>query len=256
MQCWGEGKRGSKGLAVKHTSELLMVKSPVIAALLLCALTVPLHKPFPPVDSETMLSWIPFYLNVCSQTPCSLIFLNCYIVHSLSHVWLFATPWAAAHQASLSFTISLNLLKLMSIELVMPSNHLILCLPLILLFSVFPNIRILSNELALHIRWPKYWSFNFSISPSNKYSELISFRLNWFDLLPVQGTLKSLYQHHNSKASVLQSSAFFMAQLTSIHDYWKNHSFDYTDLVGEVISLLLNMLSRFVIAFLPRSKHL
>ena len=132
----------------------------------------------------------------------------------------------------------------------------ILCLPLILLFSIFPNIRILSNELALHIRWPKYWSFNYSISPSNKYSELISFRINWFDLLPVQGTLKSLHQHHSSKASVLQSSAFFMAQLTSIYDYWKNHSFDYTDLVGKVISLLLNMLSRFVIAFLPRSKHL
>ena len=119
---------------------------------------------------------------------------------------LFATPWTAARQASLSFTISRSLLKLMSIESVMPSNHLILCHP-ILLPSVFPSIRVFSNELTLHIRWPKYWSFSFSISPSNEYSGLVSFRMDWFDLLAVQGTLKSLLQHHNSKPSILQCSA-------------------------------------------------
>ena len=120
---------------------------------------------------------------------------------------VFATPWTAARQASLSFTISQSLLKLMSIELVIPSNHLILCCSLLLLPSIFPSNRVFSSESALHIRWPKYWSF--SISPSNKYSGLISFRMDWFDLLAVQGTLKSLLQHHSSKASILQHSAFF-----------------------------------------------
>ena len=131
---------------------------------------------------------------------------------SLSRVWLFVTPWIAACQASLSFTISQSLLKLMSIESVMPSNHLILCCPLLLLPSIFPSIRVFSNDLgsALCIRWPKYWSFSFSISSSNEYSRLISFRIDWFDLLAVQGTLKSLLQHHSSKASILQCSAFFM----------------------------------------------
>ena len=137
-------------------------------------------------------------------------------VHSLSHVWLFATPWTAECQASLSFSISQSLLKLMSIESVMPSIHFILCYPLLLL-SIFPIIRVFSNELALHIRCPKYWSFNFSISPSNVYSGLISFRIDWFDLLAVQGTLKSLLQHHSLKASILQCSVFFMAQLS--HPY-------------------------------------
>ena len=152
-------------------------------------------------------------------------------VQSLSRVQIFAIPWTAAHQASLSITNSRSLLKLMSIESVMPSNYLILCRPLLLLPSVFPSIRVFSNESVLHIRWSKYWSFSFSISPSNEYSGLISFRINWFDLLAVQGTLKSLLQHHNSKASVLQHSAFYMvATLTSIHDYWKNHRFDYMDL--------------------------
>ena len=127
--------------------------------------------------------------------------------------------------------ISQSLLKLMSIELVMPSNHLILCGPLLLLPSIFPSSRVFSNELALHIRWPKYWGFSFSISPSNEYSGLISFRIDRFDLLAVQGTLRSLFQHHNSKASVLQCSAFFYCPtLTSVHDYWENHSFDYMDL--------------------------
>ena len=129
---------------------------------------------------------------------------------SLSHVQLFATPWTAAPQASVSFTISQSLLKLMSIESVMPSNHLILCCPLLLLPSVFPSIRVFSNESALRIKCPKYWSFNFSISPSNEYSGLVSFRMDWFDLLAVQGTLNSLLQHQSSKASILQFSALFM----------------------------------------------
>ena len=141
------------------------------------------------------------------------------------------TPWTAACQASLSLTISQSLLKLMSIESVMPSNHLILCCPLLLLPSIFPSSRVFSNELALRIRWPKYWGFSFSISPSNEYSGLISFRIDRFDLLAIQRTLRSLFQHHNSKASILQCSAFFYCPtLTSVHDYWENRSFDYMDL--------------------------
>ena len=134
------------------------------------------------------------------------------------------TPWVAACQASLSFTMSLSLLKLMPIELVIPFNHLILRCPLLLLSSIFPSIRVFFNELVLHIKWPKYWSFNFSISPSNEYSWLISFRIDWFDLLPVQGTLKSLLQHYNSKASIHQCSAFFMIQLSHLNmtTGWKN----------------------------------
>ena len=142
---------------------------------------------------------------------------------SLNPVWIFATPWNAAHQDSLSITNSQSLLKLMSIESVMPSNHLILCHPLLLLPSIFPSIRVFSNESALCIRWLRYWSFSFSISPSGEYSGLISFRImthvahDWFDLLAVQGTLKSLFQHHSSKASVLQCSAFFIVHLS--HPY-------------------------------------
>ena len=152
-------------------------------------------------------------------------------VQLLSHVRLFVTPWTAAHQASLSITNSQSLLKLMSIMSVMPSNYLILCHTLLLLPSIFPSIRVFSNESVLHIRWPKYWSFSFSISPSNEYSGLISFRMDWFDLLAVQGTLKSLLQHHSSKASILRPSAFVNGPtLTSICDYWKNHSFDSMDL--------------------------
>ena len=148
-------------------------------------------------------------------------------VQLLSHVRLFATPWTAARQASLSITNSQSLLKLVSIESVMPSNHLILCHPLLLMLSIFPSIRVFSSESVLLIRWPKYWSFSFSISPSNEYSGLISFRMNWLDLLAVQGTLKSLLQHHSSKASILRHSAFFtVPTLTSIHDHWKNHSLD------------------------------
>ena len=132
----------------------------------------------------------------------------------LSRVQLFAAPWAAARQASLSITSSQSLLKLMSIELVMPSNHLILCHPLLLLPFIFPSIRVFSNDTAPHIRWPKYWSFSFSISPSNEYSGLISFRMDWLDLLAVQGTLKSLLQHHSSKAPILWCSALFIVQLS------------------------------------------
>ena len=135
-------------------------------------------------------------------------------VQSPSRVWLFATPWTAARQASLSITNSWSLLKFMSIESVMPSNHLILCHPLLLPLSIFPSIRVFSNESVLHVR---YWSFSFSISPSNEYSRLISFRMDWLDLLAVQGTLKSLFQHHNSKASILWCSAFFIVQLS--HPY-------------------------------------
>ena len=138
------------------------------------------------------------------------------------------TLWTVVHQTSLSFTISQSLLKLKSIESVMPSNQLILCHPLLLLPSIFPNIRVFSNDSALCIRWAKYWSFSFSISPCNEYSGLSSFRIDWFGLLTVQGTLKSLFPHHSSKASILRRSAFFMVQL--LHDYWKNHSFDYRDL--------------------------
>ena len=133
-------------------------------------------------------------------------------VQSLSHLRLFVTPWTAAHQASLSITNSWGLLKLMSIALVIPSNYLILCCPLLLLPSTFSSIRVFSNELILHIRWPKYWSF--SISPSNEYSQLTSFKMDWLDLLAVQGTLKSLLQHHSSKASILLRSAFFTVQLS------------------------------------------
>ena len=138
-------------------------------------------------------------------------------IQSLSIVWLFATPGTVARQASLSITSSLSLLKLMSIKLVMPSNHLILCCPLLLLPSIFPSIRVFSSESVLPIRWPKYWSFSFSISPSNEYSGLISFRMDWLDLFVVQGTLKSLLQHHSSKTSILQPSAFFIVQLS--HPY-------------------------------------
>ena len=162
------------------------------------------------------------------------LFQYCYspvTVQSLCHLQLLATPWTAAHQSSLPFTISLSLLKLMSIELVKPPYHLILCCPLLLMPSIFSSIRVFSNQSALRIRWPKYWSFNFSISPSNEYSWLISFRIDYLDLLAVQGTLKSLLQHHSLKASILWYSTFFYSPpLTSIHNHWKNHSFDYMDL--------------------------
>ena len=149
--------------------------------------------------------------NVTNQKQNFSFFLSAPLssVQSLSHVQLFATPWTAARQASLSIISSWSLIKFMPIESVMPSSHLILCRPLLLQPSVFPSIRVFSNESVLRIRWPKYWSFSFSISPSNECSGLISFRLDWLDLLAVQGTLKSLLQHHSSKASILWCSAFF-----------------------------------------------
>ena len=146
------------------------------------------------------------------------------VVQSLSCVWLFGTPWTPACQASLFFTISRSLFRLMSVESVMPSNHVILCRPLLLPPSIFPSIRVFSNELAFHIRQPKYWSLSFSISPSNEHSGLISFRMDWLDLLVVQGTLRSLFQHHSSKASILQCSAFFIVH-SHIHTWLlENHS--------------------------------
>ena len=148
-------------------------------------------------------------------------------IQSFRHVRLLVTPWTAAYQASLSITNSPSLLKLKPIESVMPSHNLILCHPLLLLPSIFPTIRVLSNESVLHIRWPKYWNFSFSISPSNEHPGLISFRMDWLDLLAVQENLKNLLQHHSSRASVLQSSAFFMAQLSHPKE---NHSFDYANL--------------------------
>ena len=147
------------------------------------------------------------------------------VVELPSCVRLCMTPWIAVCQASVSLTMCWSLLKFMSSESMLPSKHPILCCPL-LLPSILPSFRIFFSELALHIRWPKCWSFNFSISPSSEYSGLISFRIDWFDLLAIQGTLKSLLQHHSSKASILRHSAFFIVELTYIHDYWKNHSLD------------------------------
>ena len=166
------------------------------------------------------------------------------------------TPWTAACQAFLSITNSQDLLKLMSIESVMPFNHLILCQPLLLLRSIFHSIRVFSNKSVLRIRWPKYWSFSFHISPSNEYSGLISFMMDWLDLLAVQETLKSLLQHHSSKASILRRSAFFTVQLS--HPYMttgKTVALTRWTFVGNVMCLLFYMHSRLVITFLPRSKH-
>ena len=177
--------------------------------------------------------------------------LQCSSVQSLSCVWLFVTPWITAHQVSLSITNSRSSLKLTSIKSVMPSNHLILCRPILLLLPIPPSIRVFSNESTLHVRWPKYWNFSFSISPSYEHPGLISFRMDWLDLLAVQGTLKSLLQHHTSKASILQRSAFFTVQLS--HPYMttgKTIALTRWTFVGKVMSLLFNMLSRLVITFL------
>ena len=183
---------------------------------------------------------------------------QCYTsVQLLSHVWIFATPWTAARQVSRSITNSWGLLKLMTSKLVMPSNHLIFGHPFLLLPSLFPSIRVFSKESVLHIRWSKYWSFSFSNSHSNQYSKQISFRIDWLDLLAVQETLKSLLQHHSSKASFLWHSPFFMVQLS--HPYMTTgKTIDLTrrTFVGKVMSLLYNMLSRLVVTFLQSSKHL
>ena len=179
-------------------------------------------------------------------------------VQSLSHVHLFETLWTAARQASLSITNSQSLFKLMSIESEMPSRHLILCHPLLLLLPpIPPSIRVFSNESTLHMRWPKYWSFSFNISPSNEHPGLNYFRMDWLDLLAIQGTLKSLLQHHSSKASILRHSALFTVQL--LHPYMttgKTIALTRRTFVGKIMSLLFNMLSRLVITFLPRSKRL
>ena len=167
------------------------------------------------------------------------------------------TPWTATHQASLSITNSQSSLRLTSIKSVMPSSHLILCHPLLLPPSIFPSIRVFSNESVLPNRWPKYWSFSFSISPSNEYSGLISCRIDWLELLAVQGTLESLLQHHSSKASILPRSDFFILQLS--HPYMttgKTIALTRWTFVGKTMSLIFNMLSRLVIAFLTRSKRL
>ena len=169
---------------------------------------------------------------------------NIIAVQSFSDVQLFATPWNAARQPSVSITNFQSLPRLMSIESVMPSNHLILCRPLLLLPSIFPSIRVFSNESVLHMRWPKYWSFSFNISPSSEYSGLISFRIDWFDFLAVQGTLKSLLQHHSSKASILWCPAFFIVQLSQLHmTTGKTIALTRWIFVGKVMSLLFNVLS-------------
>ena len=177
-------------------------------------------------------------------------------VWSLSHVQLFATPWVTAYQASLSMTNSCGLLKLMSIKVVMPSNHLMLCHPLFFP-SIFPSIKVFSDMSVLLIRWPKYWSFSFRISPSKEYLGLISFRMDWLDLLAAQGTLKSLLQHHSSKTSILQCSAFRIVQLSNPYmTTGKTIVLTRWTFVGKLIHLLFNMLSRLEITFLPRSKRL
>ena len=183
----------------------------------------------------------------------SSVHLSC----SAVSVQLFMTPWTAAHQSSLSVINSMSLLKLMCTESMIPSNHLILCHPLLLPPSIFPSIRVFSNESVLRLRWPKYWSFSFGISPSNEYSGLISFRSDWLDPLAVQGTLKSLLQYHSSKTSIFPHSVCFIVQLS--HPYMstgKIIALTRQTLVGKVMSLLLNMLSRLVITFLPGSKRL
>ena len=178
-------------------------------------------------------------------------------VQPLSRVRLFATPWITARQASLSITNSRSSLKLIPIESVMTSSHLILCRPLLLLPPIPPSIRVFSYESILHMRWPKHWSFSFSISPSSEHPGLISFRMDWLDLPAVQGALKSLLQHHSSKASIFRRSAFFTVQLS--HPYMttgKTIALTIRTFVGKAMSLLFSMLSRLVISFLPRSKHL
>ena len=210
-------------------------------------------------NSESSSLLINIFNCICPEWLCN--FSYAYVIFPLqfsdSAVSGSATSWTAACQASLFITNSQSLLKLMSIELVMPSNHLILCHSLLLLPSIFPSIRVFSNESLIPIRWPKYWSFSFSTSPSNEYSGLISFRMDWLDLLTVQGTLRSLLQHHSSKASILQPSAFFMVHLSHLY-MTTGKTIDLTrqTFVGKVMSFVFSMLSRSVIAFLPRNKHL
>ena len=201
------------------------------------------------IPKKNFLNWRIIALQCCGCLSSS--------VQSLSHVWLLVTPWITARQASLSITNSRSSLRLMSIESVMPSSQLILCRPLLLLHLIPPSISVFSNESTLCMRWPKYWCFSFRIIPSKEIPGLISFRMDWLDLLAVQGTLKSLLQLHSSKASILRHSAFFTVQLS--HPYMtteKTIALTRRTFLGKVMSLLLNMLSRLVITFLPRSKCL
>ena len=209
----------------------------------------------------SLRSYFPYFHREISMKPAlgviELTMLACGCCSVAKLCLTFATQWTASHQVSLSSTVSWSLLKFMSIESVMLSNCLILCHPLLLLPSIFPSIMVFSNELALCIRWPKYWSFSFSISPSKEHSGLISFRADWFDLLAIQGTLKSLLQDHCLKVSILWHLAFLMVQI--LYPYMatgETIALTIWTFVGKVMSLLLNMLSRFVIAFLPRSKRL
>ena len=196
-------------------------------------------------------------LNLECSAPTLFILLYIQFSSVAQLCWLFATPWTTASQTSLSITNSQNWLKLMSMESVMPSNHLILCHPLLLLPSILPSIGVFSNESVLCIRWPRYWSFSFSISHSNEYSGLISFTNDWLDLLAVQGTLKSILQHHISKVSILWCPAFFMAQLSHPHVITgKTIALTRWTIFGKAMSLLYNTQARLVITFLQRSKHL
>ena len=214
----------------------------------------PRGLPYPRIKSVFPALARRFFTTEPPGKPLSVLFSS---VQSLSCVRLFLTPQTTACQASLSITNSWCLPKLMFIELVIPSNHLIFCHPLLLLPSLFPNIRVFSNESAFHIRWPKYWSFSFNISLCNEHLGPISLRMDWLDLLAVQGTLKSLLQHHSSKASILWCSAFFIVQLSHPHmTTGKTTALTRRTFVDKVMSLLFNMPSRLVVTFLPRSKHL
>ena len=211
-----------------------------------------LYLQYPRHGDNLNISWQTMQRCVCV---CVCVLFSS--VQLISRVWLFVIPWTAACQASLYITNSQSLLKLISIESVMPSNHLILCCPLLLLPSIFPSIRVFSNESVLCIRWPKYWHFSFTISSSNEHPGLISLRMDWFDLLAVQGTLKSLLQHHSSKSSILWCSAFFIVQLSPPYmTSGKTIALTRWTFVSKVMSLFFNILSRLVITLLPRSKHL
>ena len=202
-KCWKDMRKGPQGPeAVTHRTAWLWLFFYLV-----------FWKPSVPADFNGLMPTAPCWFSEPSRPSKKCLWLKIarVVVQLLNHVWLFATPWTAVHHASLSFTISWSLLKLMSVESAMLSNHLILCCPLLLLPLIFPSIRVFSNESALYIRWPKYWRFRFSISPSHEYSGLVSFRIDWFELLVVQGTLKSLLQHHSLKAWTLWCSVFFMS---------------------------------------------
>ena len=211
-------------------------------------------------DNSWYIFWSPSICHLCSHSSQHVQKINSWSVssvQSLSHVQIFATPWIAEHQAFLSIINSRSSLRLTSIESVMPSCHLILCCPLLLLPPIPLSIRVFSNRSTLHMRWPKYWSFSFSIIPSKEIPGLISFRMDWLDLLAVQGTLRSLLQHHSSKSSILQHSAFFTVQLSHLYmTTGKTIALTRQTFVGKVMFLLWNMLSRLVITFPPKSKRL